>query len=764
MLRSIFLGAILLTLFPLMVHATTSNVLKLWYDRPAAATPMNEALCVGNGRLGGMVMGDPATERIILNEDSLWTGNANPSGDYGDDFGAYQMLAELHITLSGQEQPQNYRRDLDIAEAVAHVSYEVNNVHYNREVFASHPDNVIVIRLSADQPGSYTGTIDLVDGHNAKTDAQGDRLIAAGALPNGLRYETQVLAKSEGGAIHADAGKIIFNGCDTITIFVAARTNYVMDPQRQFRGDPPHAAVVADLTAAAGRSFDSLRSRHLADYQALFDRVKLDLGTSSDQQRSLPTDLRKVSARQAFDPEMEVLLFQLGRYLLISSSRPGSLPANLQGIWNDSNNPPWHCDYHSNINVQMNYWPAEVTNLAECHTPFFDLIRSQLPLWREATAASNDFLTNDGRPSQRGFAIRTSHNIFGGMGWKWDKTANAWYCQHLWEHYAFSLDRHYLRDVAYPIMKETCEFWQEHLKTLPDGRLVVPDAWSPEHGPTEDGVSYAQEIVWDLFNNYVSACDALGIDGSYREQIRQMRDKLAVPSVGSWGQLLEWMTEKHLSGQDKDLDTPNDHHRHTSHLFGVYPGRQISLDTTPDLAKAAIVSLKARGNTGDVREWSFAWRTALWARLGDGQAAHGQILELLRSRNTSLNLFGLHPPVQLDGDFGITAAVAEMLLQSQDGSLNFLPAIPKTWSTGQVTGLRARGGFTVDIRWADGRLATATIHATADGHCRLRLTRGTATDDFGNHITLKSDGNAITEFGATGGRTYTIQPQAGTYR
>jgi alpha-L-fucosidase 2 len=537
-----------------------------------------------------------------------------------------------------------------------------------------------------------------------------------------------------------------------------------MDPRRQFRGDPPHGAVVADLTAAAGRSFDSLRSRHLADYQALFDRVKLDLGTSSDQQRSLPTDLRKVSARQAFDPEMEVLLFQLGRYLLISSSRPGSLPANLQGIWNDSNNPPWHCDYHSNINVQMNYWPAEVTNLAECHTPFFDLIRSQLPLWREATAASNDFLANDGKPSQRGFAIRTSHNIFGGMGWKWDKTANAWYCQHLWEHYAFSLDRDYLRDVAYPIMKETCEFWQDHLKTLPDGRLVVPDAWSPEHGPTEDGVSYAQEIVWDLFNNYVSACDALGVDRSYRDQIRQMRDKLAVPGVGSWGQLLEWMTEKHLSGQDKDLDTPNDHHRHTSHLFGVYPGRQISLDTTPDLAKAAIVSLKARGNTGDVREWSFAWRTALWARLGDGEAAHGQILELLRNRNTSLNLFGLHPPVQLDGDFGITAAVAEMLLQSQDGSINFLPALPKAWSTGQVTGLRARGGFTVDIRWADGQLAAVTIHATVDGPCRLRLARGTATDDFGNHITLKSDGNAITEFSATGGTTYTIQPQAETYR
>ena len=709
--------------------------MQIWYDRPATSW-MTEALPIGNGRLGAMIFGGIDRERIQFNEISLWTGGEVNTDDHNAE-GAYQAFGDIHLTLQGHDRVTDYRRSLDIGRALAEVTYRANGVTYRRAYVASHPDQVIAIRLTADKPGTYTGTAELSGAHNETTRTEGDRLVFSGSLNNGERYEAQTLVIVDGGTVHAEDGKITFQKCDGLTLYLAAGTDYVMDPARRWRADDPHARVSAQIAAASGKTFDSLRAAHERDYRALFDRVNLDLGRSPQERHTLPTDQRlKAYAEKGIDPELAALYFQFGRYLLISSSRPGSLPANLQGLWNDSNTPPWNSDYHSNINIQMNYWPAEVTNLSICHLPMLDLIRSSLPSWRRHTQNTPEFQVSGSRPV-RGWAVRTETNIWGGMTWNWNKPANAWYCQHLWEHYAFTGDKEYLRTVAYPLLKETVQFWEDHLKALPDGTLVAPLGWSPEHGPTEDGVSYDQEIVWDLFTNYLAAADALGADRAYRIKVAGMRAKLLVPKIGKWGQLQEWA---------EDRDDPADKHRHVSHLFAVYPGRQIGPTTTPALAAAARKSLEARGDGGT--GWSRAWKISYWARLLDGDHAYLLLRNLLapasgtgtdyeNAGGTYPNLLDAHPPFQIDGNFGATAGIAEMLLQSHAGELHLLPALPAAWMTGSATGLCARGGYVVDLVWKAGKLTEVTIHAQHGGDCHVRYGQKTA------HFTL-AKGQTIT--------------------
>ena len=716
-----------LLLAPLAAEAAET---KLWYDKPAERWEQ-EALPIGNGRLGAMVFGGIGHERIQFNEDSLWIGDET-------DTGAYQAFGDLFIDFSGGGAATGYRRELDIERAVHSVSYNKDGVNYRREYFSSSPAGIMIFRFTADKPGALTGSISMTDAHKGTVTAAGNTLMSKGNLAgyvysesksNGvkeygiaLNYEGQALLRNEGGTVEVTGGKLVFKNSDALTLYLDAGTDYLKQREKKWRGELPHRAIEERLAKAAATPYAELLAAHVRDYQSLFNRVVLDTGKSAESLRALPTDRRLVAYRGAEkitskglmydgfaddptlkgsdDPELEALFFQYARYLMIASSRPGDLPANLQGLWNESNNPPWRCDYHTDVNVQMNYWFVDAANLGECFLPLSEWLYSVVPVRTDETKKLFGV---------RGWGTHWENGIFGGATCLWGMGDAAWIAQNIWDHYAFSRDRQYLEMRAYPILKDLCEFWEDTLKEGPGGTLVSPKSKSPEHGEPAEGNSYEQQLIYDLFTNFIEASRDLDADAPFRAKVEAMRARLLGPKIGKWGQLQEWA---------EDLDNPKDTHRHTSHMLAVYPGRQITPLLTPKLAEACKVSMNARGDGGV--GWSRAMKGCIWARLHDGDHAYKILKGLVRFQVTP-NLLNTCPPFTIDGNFGYAAAVCEMLVQSHAGEVHLLPALPKAWATGSVKGLRARGNFTVDMEWKDGKVTQYRIASPEPREVKVRV-------------------------------------------
>ena len=758
-----------------------TSKLTLWYHQPASV--WTEALPVGNGRIGAMVFGGIASERLQLNEDTLWGGGpydpANPeaqaalpevrrlifSGEYEKATElvnakvmakplrqmSYQSVGDLRLNFGNVTEPKEYRRSLDLDGAICVTRFVAGGVSYTREVFASHIDNVLVVRLASDRPGrlgvdigyhwplpAKRGSTDKtpppsvlglgLDGFEVEASApaglriavdEGDLVMSGrNASQNGVKgaltYEARARLSVKGGTRQDDASSIKIRGADHIVILLTMATSY-----RSFAdvsGDPT-AFNRSTLRAARGRSYEALLSRHQHEHRQLFRRVDIDLGETVAAQ--LPTDERVRTSLTNDDPALTALYFQYGRYLLLSSSRPGSQAANLQGLWNDLSNPPWGSKYTININTEMNYWPAEVTALPETVQPLVDLVRD-LAITGARTAKT--------MYGARGWVAhhntdlwRATAPIDGAKYGMWP-TGGAWLCLHLWDRYDYSRDRKYLESI-YPVLKGACEFFLDTLVEHSNGRwLVTNPSMSPEnsHRPNVSmapGPAMDNQILRDLFANTEKAASILGRDAQFAQQVRVTRERLPPDQIGSQGQLQEWL-------EDWDANAVDIHHRHVSHLYGLYPSGQISIDHTPQLARAALRSLQIRGD--EATGWGIGWRLNLWARLRDAEHTHHILKLLLGPERTYPNLFDAHPPFQIDGNFGGAAGIAEMLMQSlksENGSdeVLLLPALPKGWPTGRISGLCARGGLTLNISWRNGELHECQLTAKVDGRWTIRF-------------------------------------------